>query len=391
MADAVLRAVAAPAEDRAACVAVGAVARTPWSHIALAVLGLRILLSALALGTVWTLPGSRGAGPQALLLDPWRHFDALWFVRIAAHGYGRGDLSTAYMPLYPLLLRCASVLTGGHLFSAAILASNLSCVGAVGLIWRWVADRHGGPVAWRTIALLLLFPDGFFLLGAYSESTFLLFSAGTLLALGRGRWLLAGTLATLATLTRLQGLVLVVPILTAAWPHRREARTVAVVFIAATLPPIGSWLYQRLLFATLGGGDLLHTFRNQWNIPIQAPWQTVWRYVTVIRSPKWSMFHSHVYNYVMLWDLTIAALGLLVLILSWRRLGPALCLYGLAGWCFMMTRWYSTGRYTLAILPFFLALALWTETPRRFRWLSTASLALLVFFVTQFVQNSWID
>ena len=391
MADAALIAVGAPAEARTIPTPTGVLARTPWLQIVLAVLGLRILLSAIALGIVWTLPGSRGAGLQALLLDPWRHFDAIWFVRIAAHGYGRGDLSTAYMPLYPLLIRCASVLTGGHLLSAALLVSNLSCVGAVGLIWRWVADRHGGPVAWRTVGLLLLFPDAFFLLGGYSESTFLLFSAGTLLALRRDRWLLAGGLATLATLTRLQGLVLVVPILTAVWPHRREARIVAAALIAAALPPLGSWLYQRLLFARLGGGDLLHTFRDQWNIPIQAPWQTIWRYVTVIRSPQWSMFHSHIYNYVMLWDLTIAIVGLLVLVLSWRRLGPAIFLYGLAGWCFMMTRWYSTGRYTLAILPLFLALALWAETPRRFRWLSTASLALLVFFTSQFVQNSWID
>ena len=213
--------------------------------------------------------------------------------------------------------------------------------GCGGLIWRWVAERYDGRVAWRTVALLLLFPDAFFLLGAYSEPTFLLLSAGTLLALGRGRWLLAGALATMATLTRLQGLVLVVPILCVAWPHRRELRTLATALLAAALPPLGSWLYQRLLFAALGGGDLLHTFRDQWNIPLQAPWQTIWRYVTVIRSPQWSMFHSHRYNYVMLWDLAIALAGLLVLALSWRRLGPATCLYGLAGWCFMMTRWYS--------------------------------------------------
>ena len=391
MADAALTAAVATTKDRAPRTAIGAGARTPWPQLALAVLGLRFLLSAIALGTVWALPGSQGAGRQALLLDPWRHFDAIWFTRIAAHGYGRGDLSTAYMPIYPLLIRCASVLTGGHLLTAALLVSNLSCLAASGLIWRWVADLYDGQVAWRTVALLLLFPDAFFLLGAYSESTFLLFTAGTLLALGRGRWLLAGTLATLATLTRLQGLVLVVPILLAAWPLRREARSLGAALLAAALPPLGSWLYQRLLFHALGGGDLLHTFRDQWNIPIQAPWQTIWRYVTVIRSPQWSMFHSHLYNYVMLWDLAIALLGLLALALSWRRLGPALCLYGLAGWCFMMTRWYSTGRYTLAILPLFLALALWAETPRRFRWLSTASLVLLVFFTTQFVQNSWID
>jgi len=391
VANAALTADVATTEDRATRTAIGAMARTPWPQLAMAVLGLRILLSAIALGTVWALPGARGAGARGLLLDPWRHFDAIWFIRIAAHGYGRGDLSTAYMPLYPLLIRCASVLTGGHLLAAALLVSNVSCLAAAGLIWRWVANLCDGLVAWRTVVLLLLFPDAFFLLGAYSESTFLLFSASALLALGRGRWLLAGTLATLATLTRLQGLVLVVPILIAAWPHRREAQTVVTALIAAALPPLGSWLYQRLLFHALGGGDLLHTFRDQWNIPIQAPWRTIWRYVTVIRSPQWSMFHSHLYNYVMLWDLAIAILGLLVLALSWRRLGPALSSYGLVSWCFMMTRWYSTGRYTLAILPLFLALALWAETPRRFRWLSTASLALLVFFTTQFVQNSWID
>jgi hypothetical protein len=113
--------------------------------------------------------------------------------------------------------------------------------------------------------------------------------------------------------------------------------------------------------------------------------------VTVIRSPRWHLFHSPQYNYILLWYLLIALLALGVLLASWRRLGWELTIFGLAGWCFLMTRWYSTGRYMLSVLPLFVALALWSEGPRRFRWLTIACLLVLVFFCAEFAQNSWVD
>src|SRR5262249_53784288 len=114
------------------------------------------------------------------------------------------------------------------------------------------------------------------------------------------------------------------------------------------------------------------------------------QYVSVIRSPRWHLIHSPDANYVMLWDLSIGLLVLAVLVLSARRLGLDLTLFGLAAWCFAMSRWYSTGRYMLAGLPFFVALGLWAEG-RRLRWVVTCSLMLLVFFTSEFVQGSWVD
>ena len=70
MADAALAMVAESEESRVSVVERAAGPRTPWAAIALAVLGLRILLSVIALGTVWALPGSRGTGLQSLLLEP---------------------------------------------------------------------------------------------------------------------------------------------------------------------------------------------------------------------------------------------------------------------------------------------------------------------------------
>lgn len=374
---------------------------TPWSSLILAALALRVLVSLVGAGIMLVLPGTQHAsGPGALLLAPWRHFDALWFTDVAAHGYGSSPLTTAYMPLYPLLIRFVAVATGGHYLSAALIVSNLSLPVACGLIWRWVAETFNPRVAWRTVILVLVYPDAFFLVGAYSEATFLALSAGCLLALRRDRPLLAGALALLATLTRLQGLVLMVPMVLALSEGLRlrvwglpcdRGRGSLRYLIGAALPLLGVALYQRLLTGALHGGNIFSTFHDHWHIALQAPWQTIWQYVSVIRSPRWHLFHSPQYNYILLWDLLIALIVLGVLLASWRRLGWQLALFGLAGWCFLMTRWYSTGRYMLGVLPFFIALALWSDSPRRVRWLCLACVPVLCFFTAQFAQNSWVD
>ena len=364
---------------------------TPWPEIVLAVVGLRLLLSVVGVGIRLLLPQAHQAGGlTGLLLEPWRQFDALRFTEIAAHGYTSDSLNTAYLPLYPLLVRVASVLTFGHFLSAALLVSNGACVIGVGLFWRWVAEETDLYVAWRSTALLLLCPDAFYLLGGYSESLFLALSAGCLLATRRHAIVGAGALAALASLTRLQGLVLLVPIALALWRQRRQPGTIWRGGVALVMPLASLLAYQRVLTARLGGADIVSTFQNRWHISLQAPWQTIWQYVTLIRSPQWHLIHSPKANYVMLWDLLIGLLVLGVLVLSARGLGLNMTLFGLAAWCFAMCRWYSTGRYMLAVLPFFVALGLWADG-RRLRRVSMVSLLLLVFFTSEFAQGSWVD
>jgi hypothetical protein len=44
----------------------------------------------------------------------------------------------------------------------------------------------------------------------------------------------------------------------------------------------------------------------------------------------------------------------------------------------------------LAVLPFFIAVAIWADG-RRLRRVTTASLILLVFFTSEFAQGNWVD
>ncbi len=357
----------------------------------MAVLALRVLISAVGAGIVIVLPKPHQLlSATGLLLDPWRQFDAYRFIDIAANGYQANSLNTAYMPLYPLLLRAVTYLTGGHYLTAGLIVSNVACVAGVGLFWRWVADCFGEAVAWRAVAVMLFFPDSFYLLGAYSESLFLAFSAGCLLASRRGHPAIAGTLGGLAVLTRLQGLVLLVPMGVDAWLRAGRQGRFSAGDACVVIPPIALLIYQRLLTVSVGGAGIVDTFQRTWHITLQPPWMTIRQYLQVIHSPQFSFLHSTTANYVMVWDLLVALLVLGVLLGAARRLGPGLSLYGLAAWCFALSRWYSTGRYMLAVLPFFVAVALFADA-KRIQRVTIVSALLMVFFASQFAQGSWID
>ena len=52
------------------------------------------------------------------LFTAWERFDALWYLRIAAHGYAAHDGSAAFYPLFPLTVRAVSFVIGGHPLAA---------------------------------------------------------------------------------------------------------------------------------------------------------------------------------------------------------------------------------------------------------------------------------
>jgi hypothetical protein len=174
------------------------------------------------------------------------------------------------------------------------------------------------------------------------------------------------------------------------WRNPKALPRPWIALLSPALPLVALLAYQKLLTASLGGPSLINTFQHKWNITLQAPWQTIWQYVTVIRSPQWHLINSPKANYILLWDLLIGLIVLAVIMLNWRRLGLELTIYGLASWCFALSRWYSTGRYMLAVLPFFIAVALWADGAR-LRRVTMVSIVLLVFFTAEFAQGSWVD
>src|SRR5258706_4280596 len=159
------------------------------------------------------------ASVSAIRTVPFANWDGRWYVRIAAVGYewkDDGQLHSAgFFPLYPIAIAAASRVTSLPPGFSGQLVSLGCLLFAVVLLSR-LANEEGFD-GLSTIQALLFFPASFFFVCVYSESLFLLCTAGFILGLRRGRPLTAALWGFLAALTRPSGIVLVVPALLVGW------------------------------------------------------------------------------------------------------------------------------------------------------------------------------
>ncbi|MEU2155026.1 mannosyltransferase family protein [Streptomyces sp. NPDC019396] len=138
-------------------------------------------------------------------------WDAVWYVRIAEHGYGyevtlpdgsvHSDL--AFFPLLPALERGVSEAL--PFLDAATAGLVIAWVAAFAAAWGVYAV--GAQVAGQRAGVLLaalwgVYPTAFVQSMAYTETLFTAFAAWSLYALLGGRWITAGALCALAGLTR---------------------------------------------------------------------------------------------------------------------------------------------------------------------------------------------
>lgn len=175
----------------------------------------RLVLSALPF-VVAALTGARhGALP---------HWDALYYARLAAHGYGsmlQGDRGVlAFFPLFPLVAS-GPIHLGLPPDVAVVLVADLSAFAATVALALLVAREWGTTVAARAVVLFLAVPASFFLSVGYSEGPFLALSLCAFMALRRHRWSLAALLCGLAAVTRPTGVALAIPYLVEWWSARR--------------------------------------------------------------------------------------------------------------------------------------------------------------------------
>jgi hypothetical protein len=354
------------------------------------------------------------SGPHARysLLDyvllPWNRWDTVWYTDIAQHGY-RTYGSTAFMPLYPLLIRIVAPLLGGNLLASALLLATTATFFALLALYR-LAERLApgrglGPQALMVAALL---PLAFFLVAGYTESLFLALSLWAILAALGERWVWMALLAGLAALTRQQGVLLAILAVPAGWRGLRAmwqritgapgssgtspSSPLALVAVAAPALTYGGWLGALRL--------VLHA---------PSPWQVLastrgwdqrfaWPGTGLIADAVW-LTHppDAIVNGTEL-DLLMAIVAAALLLIGLRRLPTTLWLYLTALWCAALVKVLSdgqtnsAGRYMLALLPLCVLPAGWLARggrPRRIAWVVTGMLTALVCLWT-FVLWGWV-
>jgi Gpi18-like mannosyltransferase len=211
------------------------------------------------------------------LLTTWDQWDAKNYLRIAQTGY-QPPYDLAFFPLFPLLIAIPGHLLGSWSYlPLGMIISNAALLGSLFTIYQLAVDVAGEQVARRTILYLCIFPTAFFFFAPYNEALFVLLSTGSLLALRRQRWWIAGLLGLLAALTRNAGILLAAPYLYELWLAQdgilRVKRKLLIDFIPIILIPLGTVIYSIYCWKLTGNFLTFATVQSHWSRQLSWPWQ----------------------------------------------------------------------------------------------------------------------
>jgi Mannosyltransferase (PIG-V) len=315
-------------------------------------------------------------------MNIWSHWDGEHYVRLAMGGYLHppDNVSPAFFPLYPLLLRSFAELFGGPITKEALsvwapLLSLLFLPFALYFIYRIALDAFDERVAKGTVLILAFFPTTFFLNAAYTESMFLALSAGSLWAMRvRKDLLVACVLAGFAAATRNVGVFLVAPLIY-EWIKDIERFRWRGIYLL--LAPGGLFAYMGYLWVRFGDPLLFYSAQESWGRQATGPLDTasrawgaavegsgrlldpdLWAHPSLSNAANQLAGASNFFNLVFFVFATIVLLaGLRYLPLSLSVYGLLLVapatLFGTTGSPLM-----GTPRYVLVAFPVFIVLAL---------------------------------
>jgi hypothetical protein len=385
-------------------------ARAPSTTLRAVIASRLIVLVAGAYGVL--VPRRWGLSPLSMhfgavgnaLVGPATRFDAAYYLSIASHGYASKSVLPVFFPLYPLLIHGLSYLTGSDAI-AGVAISWASFGVALVLLHRLAELELGKRAADATVLLLAFTPLSFFFTAVYTESLFLLLSVGTIYAARRERWALAGILGALATLTRVTGILLVVPILIMHLPSRRRpGRHLGWVLLMPAA------LVGYLAFLAASGFSWLAPFQDEahWDRVSTGPIGGITSAVaTAIQSTAAIVRGSQpIYDPTRYGPLSPAAESvflLLILLLAGvilvsclRRLPLEYGAYGAMALMMCVSSpvvqqpLVSLDRYVLTIFPLYMAAGAWIAKRHLERPAVLIGAILLAFYTVQFASGSFV-
>lgn len=325
------------------------------------------------------------------LFTAWERLDALWFLKIATHGYSKADASAAFFPLYPAVIAALSFVLGGHPLAASLLISNGAFLGALMVMYVLTRGELSEDLARRAVLYTAVFPTAFFFLAPYSESLFLLLVLLSLWSARRRRWALAGATGALAALTRNLG-VLMVPALVAEAVHQWLAR-------GRDRPPVKEVLWSLVPAVGLAAYLLYwQAFSGDWLAPLhkQANWQRALAnpLVTLDRGTQDAFRYIGFYpgGYHTL-DWLIAVPVIAAGIYAVIRFRPIYGIFAVAALLVPLASMFEArpliaySRYALPVFPIYWAFAKWTGGRRAAHELVVAASATLLGLMTLLFVN----
>lgn len=337
--------------------------------------------------------------PDLVWLDAWVRWDAGYYVQIAEHGYemlggaDRATRTTHFFPMYPILIRFVSVVTGNVFIAGMLITLVVGAASAV-LFERWCRGRMDPGASRFALLVLLLYPFAFFLYATvYSDALFLFTALAAFTLLERDRPVLAGLVGALATATRpvapAIALGLAVRLLERRGVMARDAEGRRRLDFGKLRPGDAG-----VLLCTLGIGAFSAYLWVQFNDPFHyattmGDWKMLQGPETWFKLGVWRELAAPVWTTrqpAIIANMIPPALALLLLPRVWRQFGVGYAVYSATVIAIYLVGNSDfiggTGRYTIAAFPCFAAAGHLLASHRRVAWpvLIASAVALAVLF-----------
>jgi hypothetical protein len=344
-----------------------------------------IVIAELAAVIIGQRAGEHVQESSNLLLNVWGRWDAVHYLDIATHGYQGTDM--AFFPLFPLLIRILGQLVGNHLV-AALLIANASFFFALLFLYKLLEHEYDRPIARRAIFYVSIFPSAFFFSAAYTESLFFMLTVGSFYYMRQHRWWLAGAIGFFAAMTRVEGVLLVVPFAIEWFMQYREnlGGHLRELLAGALIPP-GLMVYMAYLWVLRGDPLYFSHVQIHWNRHLAPPWVSV---INAIHKIAIATQGQTVANQLM--ELSFTALMIGVLVIGWKQLRPSYIAYMALSVLIPMSTssLMSMPRFALVLFPMYAILAREGERSWVNNVILAFSLPLLGLFTVLYADWYWV-
>jgi len=295
-------------------------------------------------------------------LSIWAIWDSGWYLDIAKNGYALSVLSDlpkaldphqinfGFFPLYPLLIGGMGKLIGGHVLVCGIVVSNICVLLAAWFLYKLVLLDRDSATARRAVFFLFAFPTSFVLSGVFAESLFLLLSILVFYGIKKEKFVFAFVSGIFLGLSRPTA-VFALPAVCLAYAACKhyDIKKMSISFLCCAGIPIGYGLFAFFAYSVTGDWSFYTHVK-------QAGWGSVWS------NPLLLLAHCVLSkNTGTLINGIGVALGCLLLMAVWKRIGTVHLILGLSLLVLPLTAGAMVIpgmlRYMAAIFPLFIAYA----------------------------------
>jgi len=343
-----------------------------------------IVIAELAAVIIGQRAGTHVQESSHALLAVWGRWDAVHYLDIATQGYQGTDM--AFFPLYPLLIRLVGALAGNHLIAGLLISSASFFLGLL-YLYKLLEHEYDRAVARRAIFYVSIFPTAVYFTAVYTESLFFMLTVASFYYMREHKWWIAGFVGFLAALTRVEGVLLLVPFLM-EWSAVRKSpkKSDRYGVYAAALVPLGLATYMAYLWVLRADPLYFSHVQIHWNRHLAPPWVSlVNAFGKLVHSGGAAVAHESL-------EVAFTLLMIGVLLAGWHSLRPSYIAYMALSILVPMStsNLMSMPRFALVLFPMFAILARWGERPWVNNVILAFSLPLLGLFTVLFADWYWV-